>query len=244
MPKRVLLVLLFLATLSGYLYWGRQSHRLTRPNNLQPSPALAEGEWADTSPTDTFIYIRPIVERYLKVLPSGSRLLDLGCGNGAMLASFAGRGWQLVGVDISKSGIEQARKRWPDIEFVLGDATGDLSALGRFDGIICTEVIEHVFLPRLLVQNCFRLLKPGGVLVISTSYHGWLKDVAIAAAGLSDEHYDPLPDDGHVKFWSVQTLSRLLWEAGFDELEFTGAGRVAYLWASMVMLARKPSGPR
>lgn len=76
--------------------------------------------------------------------------------------------------------------------------------------------------------------------MLSTPYHGWLKNVAIAVAGEGDRHYQPLSDYGHIKFWSVGTLSRLLWEAGFDEVQYRGLGRVPYLWRSLVVTARRP----
>ena len=244
MRKRVLLLfsILFAAALSVVVYRASQNHPLPRPKVHQLGKPPQEYEWEGSSPPCTQAYVRPLVERYLQALPTGSRLLDLGCGNGAMLGSFSGKGWQLVGVDISNSGIAQARKGWPGIQFEVGDATGDLSALGQFDAVISTEVIEHIFLPRYFAQNCFRLLKPGGILVLSTPYHGWLKNIAIAVAHQTDKHFDPLYDYGHIKFWSVDTLSKLLWEAGFDDLEFTGAGRLPYLWKSLVMRARKPVG--
>jgi len=222
------------------LYLGTGSHRLPKPPATGVSKPPAEYDWNTDTPEFSQAYLRPIVEQYLQTLPPGSRVLDLGCGNGAMLGTLLDRGWTLVGLDISTSGIKQARKRWPGVRFEVADATGDLGALGQFDAIYSTEVIEHVVLARRFAQNCFRLLKPGGIVVLSTPYHGWLKNAAIALSNGSDAHYGPQVDWGHIKFWSVNTLGGLLWDAGFDELEYQGAGRVSYLWKSMVMKARKP----
>lgn len=246
MTLLLLVSLLGAVAVSVLFYWASQSHRLHRPRDLHVATPPSEYEYGDSSPTWACTHVRPQLERYLAGLPPGSRVLDLGCGNGAMLGSFLGKGWQLVGVEISNSGIEQARKRWPDIRFEVGDATQELSDdLGQFDAIINTEVIEHVFLPRHLVRNCFRFLKPGGILVISTPYHGYLRNLAIAVTNHTDTHFNPLFDYGHIKFWSVDTLSKLLWEAGFEDLEYTGgAGRVRVpcLWTGFVMSARKPVG--
>jgi 2-polyprenyl-6-hydroxyphenyl methylase/3-demethylubiquinone-9 3-methyltransferase len=175
--------------------------------------------------------------------PPGAKVLDLGCGNGSLIATFRGRGWELYGLDISRSGIEQAKKHFENVEFFTGDATGDLTTVFRpaqFDVIISTEVIEHVYNPRGLLRNCFQLLKPGGVLVISTPYHGYLKNLALGLTGRMDSHLNALSDHGHIKFWSRSTLGALLQEAGFENREFAGAGRVPYLWKSMVMRAVKP----
>ncbi|MBN2576790.1 MAG: class I SAM-dependent methyltransferase [Deltaproteobacteria bacterium] len=230
------------------LFWalGSRTHHLTKPPSSRLFTPPPEFEWTSEEPVCSQAYVRPAVDEYLRGLPPGARVLDLGCGNGAMLGTFLGRGWRLVGVDISKTGIEQARKRWPDIDFQFGDATEDLSALGAFDAIYSTEVIEHVVLPRRFAQNLFRLLKPGGLAILSTPYHGWLKNVTIAILGKYDSHHGPLSDWGHIKFWSPDTLARLLWEAGLEDIEYRGTGRVPYLWKSMVMVARKPkdSGER
>lgn len=230
------------AAVSAFLYWASQSHRLHRPRDLRFTTPPREYEYEDSSPTWACTYVRPLLERYLRALPPGSRVLDLGCGNGAMLGSFYGRGYQLVGVDVSNSGIKQARERWPDIRFEVRDVTQELSDLGQFDAIINTEVIEHVFLPRDLVRNCFHLLKPGGILVLSTPYHGYLRNLAIAVTNHTDTHFNPLFDYGHIKFWSVDTLSKLLWQAGFEDLEYIGGAgriRVPYLWTGFVTFARK-----
>jgi 2-polyprenyl-6-hydroxyphenyl methylase/3-demethylubiquinone-9 3-methyltransferase len=186
--------------------------------------------------------VLPKVEEYLKPLPPNATVIDLGCGNGSFLANFRGRGWKLVGIDFSESGIQLAQTRFPDIRFEVADATEDLSSLGygSFDAVISTEVIEHIFLPRKYATNCFRLLRPGGMVVMSTPYHGYLKNVGLALLGKFDERWDPLWDFGHIKFWSVKTLSHLLFEAGFDQVEWQGAGRFPHLWKGMVMRARVP----
>jgi 2-polyprenyl-6-hydroxyphenyl methylase/3-demethylubiquinone-9 3-methyltransferase len=93
-----------------------------------------------------------------------------------------------------------------------------------------------------LIRNAFRLLKPSGHFIVSTPYHGWLKNVALALSGKMDNHFTALWDGGHIKFWSRETLSELLTEKGFTDLRFVGAGRVPYIWKSMILTARKPAG--
>jgi 2-polyprenyl-6-hydroxyphenyl methylase/3-demethylubiquinone-9 3-methyltransferase len=212
------------------------------PAEPNAAPAV-EFEWEDARLTDAHGYIRPILVQYLIDLPSGAKLLDLGSGNGALLASFRDRGWELTGVDISKSGVEIAQQRFPSINFFLADATEpitDPALVGQFDVVISTEVLEHVYNPRGLIANAYRLLKPGGQFILSTPYHGYLKNLVLALAGKGDSHYYPLFDHGHIKFWSIKTLSTAYWEAGFEDLEFHGAGRGPFLWKSMIMKGAKP----
>jgi hypothetical protein len=59
-----------------------------------------------------------------------------------------------------------------------------------------------------------------------------------------DRHFTVLWDHGHIKFWSRKTLTQALQEAGFTNIEFTGSGRIPYVWNSMVLKAVKPLSPR
>ena len=54
-----------------------------------------------------------------------------------------------------------------------------------------------------------------------------------------DSHFTALWDGGHIKFWSRRTLSLLLDECGFQIIDFEGAGRVPFLWKSMIVVATK-----
>ena len=137
----------------------------------------------------------------------------------------------------------QAKNQNTSITFHLADITGTLPAglaAQGFDAIICTEVIEHVFSPRNLVRNAFELLKPGGQMLIMTPYHSYVKNLAMAIMGRMDQHFTVLWDYGHIKFWSKETLSLILQEAGFRQLRFSGVGRIPVLWKSMVFRCKRP----
>ena len=188
-------------------------------------------------------WVLPAVRNELGHLPSGSVVADLGCGNGSILADLRGYHFELHGLDASKSGLAEAVKAYPDVQFCHADLMGDLSShflAERCDAVISTEVVEHIFLPRLFAANCYKMLKPGGRLVISTPYHGYLKNLALAITGKLESHFTALWDYGHIKFWSKRTLSHLLEEAGFTVERFYGVGRMPYLWKSMILVARKP----
>jgi len=107
-----------------------------------------------------------------------------------------------------------------------------------FDAVVSTEVIEHLFSPAALPVFAKAVLKPGGYLIVTTPYHGWLKNVLIALTGKWDSHHTPLWEGGHIKFWSRRTLTTLLEENGFSVSQFLGAGRVFGLWKSMILVAR------
>jgi len=105
--------------------------------------------------------------------------------------------------------------------------------------VVSTEVIEHLYQPRKLIALANEVLKDDGIIVISTPYHGYMKNLALALCNKFDQHLDPLWDGGHIKFWSRNTLSKVLEEYDFRILNFIGAGRVYGLWKSMILVGIK-----
>lgn len=101
-------------------------------------------------------------------------------------------------------------------------------------------MVEHVYAPRLYAKTTFDLLQPGGVAIISTPYHGYWKNLVMALTGKMDSHFTALWDHGHIKFWSMKTLSALLSEAGFVDIRFKRVGRIPVLAKSMIAIAKKP----
>ncbi|MGC9951214.1 MAG: class I SAM-dependent methyltransferase [Bryobacteraceae bacterium] len=206
---------------------------MTAPKPLDYSYTDALPGW------DHSIILPPIVKALRSVRPNGA-VLDIGCGNGAMLAEIRKLGsWKLCGIDSSESAVSIARGQGFNVR--LADATVDSATLFEphsFDLVISAEVIEHVYDPRGFLRQAHTMLRPHGRLLLTTPYHGYLKNLLIAVLGRFDSHVNPLWDCGHIKFWSRATLSAALAEAGFGQIEFYGAGRFAYLWKSMVLTAR------
>ncbi len=165
-------------------------------------------------------------------------ICDLGCGNGHITGRLAALGYRVTGVDASASGIQIARRAYPNAEFVHALIDRDLN-LGQFDLVISSDVIEHLYRPADLVEAMASLLKPGGHVLVGTPYHGYLKNLVLAATGKMDAHFSALHDGGHIKFFSVNTLSKLMRGHGFGDLRFTYYGRAPWLWKNMICHARK-----
>jgi 2-polyprenyl-6-hydroxyphenyl methylase/3-demethylubiquinone-9 3-methyltransferase len=106
--------------------------------------------------------------------------------------------------------------------------------------VLSLEVVEHVYAPRDYARTVFDVLSPGGVAIVSTPYHGYWKNLALALTGRMDRHFTALWDHGHIKFWSMTTLGELLREAGFVDIRFQRVGRVPALAKSMIAVARRP----
>ncbi len=198
--------------------------------------------WSSAKESQTCAYLTPRVVELLQKLHV-QRVLDVGTGNGALCGQLQALGYQVRGIDYDSQGIAIARVAYPDIPFyqfgVQDDPAVLLASEQPFDAVVSTEVVEHLFSPHLLPIYAAGVLRPGGYLIISTPYHGYWKNLALALSGHWDAHLAPMWHGGHIKFWSRASLSQLLIEHGFRVIGFQGIGRFPYLWKSMMMIGQK-----
>ena len=169
-------------------------------------------------------------------------ICDLGCGNGYLAGKLARIGYNVVGIDASETGINLARKTHPQAGFLTSTIDRELHSradLGKFDLVVSSDVIEHLYRPADLFEAAIPLLKSQGQFLVTTPYHGYLKNLAISLTGRMDNHFGALTDGGHIKFFSKQTLSQIFKQHGFTDLKFTFYGRAPWLWKNMICRARK-----
>lgn len=194
------------------------------------------------SHNDAHSYLLPKIYEILEQFDfaGNQKVFDLGCGNGSVGGKLSSRGWEVTGVDPSKNGIAQAKSAFPHLNLNVGSAYDDLPGIyGKFPFLISLEVVEHVYNPRLYMETAYRLLDHGGVGIFSTPYHGYWKNLALAVSGKMDQHFTALWDHGHIKFWSIQTLTELMSEAGFSSIKFYRVGRIPQLAKSMIAVGRR-----
>jgi len=175
-------------------------------------------------------------------LENVNSVCDLGCGNGYMAGRLAERGYQVTGVDASESGIAIARANLLHSTFVHATIDSSLRhriGLQPFDLVVSSDVIEHLYRPADLIEAAESLVKPNGRILIGTPYHGYLKNLVLSVTGKMDRHFCVNDVGGHIKFFSVKTLSELLMKHGFRDLKFSYYGRAPWLWKNMICLARK-----
>lgn len=198
--------------------------------------------WSSSRGPQSCGYIAPFILQLLKKLKV-TKILDLGSGNGALCSQLAKAGYKVSGVEYDKNGVEVARTSHPGIPFYNFGVQDDPADLMKhehaFDAVVSTEVIEHLFSPHLLPIYANGTLKEGGYLILTTPYHGYLKNLALSIFDKWDKHHTVLWHGGHIKFWSRKTLAKLLSSNGFKVVGFYGVGRFPFLWKSMVMVAQK-----
>ena len=98
----------------------------------------------------------------------GQIICDIGCGDGDLSMGLVKKVKEVHGIDISPTRVERARQR--GIKAVSGDAAKTNFGSDFFDGVICSEVIEHIVDPLALMKEINRILKKGGIAVLTVPF--------------------------------------------------------------------------
>jgi 2-polyprenyl-3-methyl-5-hydroxy-6-metoxy-1,4-benzoquinol methylase len=155
---------------------------------------------------------RPRLDFQLMYLPvqSGGRLVEIGCGNGDMLQILREAGWQAEGVDFDPAAVTIARDN--GLQVHLGTLQSKGYATNTFDAVTSSHTIEHLSDPALFLNECYRILRPGGRLSIVTPNSRSLGHRFFKQSWL---HLDP---PRHLHIFNVPSLHRLVTEAGFQDI--------------------------
>lgn len=198
--------------------------------------------WLSIDSLSDHDYTLPAIK---SLLPLGELvILDVGCGNGFVASKLAELGHSVIGIDASEDGINLARRAYPNVRFEVYSAYNNLRKIvSGVDVVVSSEVIEHIYSPKKYLSRIHEVIKPSGNIILTTPYHGFLKNLAISILNGWDKHFTVDWDGGHIKFFSERTLSKLLVDCDFRDIRFANAGRVRWLWKSMVCSAEKPAKP-
>jgi SAM-dependent methyltransferase len=151
------------------------------------------------------------ISRLLGTAPSATKLLDVGCSSGAFLGSALQLGYVAEGVEPAPRAAATAQSRGLKVfNGLLHEARFDTAS---FDAVSLLEVIEHLKEPLPVLQECARLLRPGGVLLIGT---GNTDSWQASAFGPKWDYLQIDRHGGHVSFFNQTSLEMLSKQAGLS----------------------------
>jgi SAM-dependent methyltransferase len=177
------------------------------------------------------------LNRIKKRLPEDSTIiLYAGYDGGYYLTELSQLSHKIIGLDISFFALTEARRRGAK-NLAIGDLGITLPFKNHyFDCGISIEVIEHLLKPTLLISELNRVLKPEGKLILSTPYHGLIKNIAIALLKF-ENHFKV--EGAHIRFFTIKSLKSILKRNGFETKRIELVGRIPPLAKGMILYATK-----
>jgi 2-polyprenyl-3-methyl-5-hydroxy-6-metoxy-1,4-benzoquinol methylase len=177
---------------------------------------------------------------FMRLLPGGGKLLDVGCSTGQFLVKARDTGFEVAGIEFSEGSAGFAAEYF-GLAVQQGSIHDCTLPTGSLDMLTMFDVIEHVPDPASDIAKAWSLLKPGGWFVLSTpNIDGLFPRLSFKLA--KTLNYWPHPEPPyHLYQFSVRTLSAMLTKAGFE----TGPVRhdkmeLAYTFGNLKTLARMP----
>lgn len=172
-------------------------------------------------------WINEALHRYMPDNPEHA--MEVGPGSGIYLPLLADLYLEVSAVDIEEAYLDNARERMADIanlHIQTDDITSSKMSDEKFDFILCTEVIEHISDSKNALINMYRLLKPGGILLLSTPQRYSPLEVFAKIAFLPGiirlvrlVYQEPILETGHINLLTESELRRQLEDAGFVVIE-------------------------
>jgi 2-polyprenyl-3-methyl-5-hydroxy-6-metoxy-1,4-benzoquinol methylase len=183
-----------------------------------PSLSYHEELWREIPPGLEPEHFRLRSRFLLAAVTPGTRVLDLGCGEGWFAAELSRAGAEVLAVDVAEEPLRRARERNPGLRTQLIDGEGEWEiADASFDLVWAGEVIEHVADTSRWLSELRRVLRSGGRLLLTTPQLGraQLLSAALSRRAFA-RRFDPQGD--HLRHYDARTLGVLITSFGFEQL--------------------------
>jgi methionine biosynthesis protein MetW len=162
----------------------------------------------------------------VRLVRPGGRLLDVGCGRGAVASLLSERFEAVHGVDTDEEALAKAAERGVDVARVDLDREPLPFEEGYFDAVVSLDVIEHVLDPGTFVRELARVLRPGGKVYLATPnvrFLGYLRTLLLQGRFPLTSSDPQGWQGGHIHFFTNGDLEALLQESGFQEVAHHGS---------------------
>lgn len=196
--------------------------------------------WNRQSELGDGVYKWPTVKKYIPQTPK-IKILDYGCGPGVLLKIMKkiNPTAEYYGADVSRDIIGKNKKQIKFCKFfTVDDGKKFPFQSDYFDFIISTDAIEHVYDTELAFKEFARILKPGGKILITTPYHGLVKNLFIVLTNF-ELIFDP--EGPHIRFFTKKSLTKSLNNVNLTPKLFDYYGRFFPVSRGFLVVAEKPS---
>ncbi len=171
--------------------------------------------WTISPKSPTYFQEMERYERVLKYLPGrGGTVVDLGCGDGYLSYLIAQRNYRVISVDIAATRLQKLKEKREEqsIKLLQADIKRTGLADRTVDTVVCSEVLEHIPDYEEVLQEAYRILKPGGQFIVTVPYKENLKTIICPYC------HRAFHPDGHVHRFDRENLAASLHRTGFRVL--------------------------
>lgn len=150
--------------------------------------------------------------------------LDIGCGCGGTAAELSMLGRVVDGITWSEEEAKSASAVCREV--MIADVSQGLptSVSGLYDTVICSHLLEHIAYPQQLLKDIYRVLRPGGALVIAIPNLFFWRDRLSLLRGVWEYSDSGTFDYTHLRWYTVESMARLLRKNGFVDDQFVADG--------------------
>lgn len=132
----------------------------------------------------------------------GKKIIEFGCATGVVAKLLQGYGFDVCSTDISHYAVKLAKKNYPYIKFSVHDMHKLFPKEKNFDAAIAFDVVEHLKNPELAIKNVYKILKKGGVLILSTP----------------NDYKHMYKDPTHINVKKPETWKKILQNVGYKDV--------------------------